>query len=270
MFSIAPDKWLIILFTIVPGFIAYRVYALWCPAAKQDWEKMLVEFVAYSLINLLFWLPWVIPLAMTPSDKINYWEVWAAALLVCLISPSLLATLWYKARSKWLHRWFGLDHPIPRAWDHFIQKHRQYFVLFTLKGGRKMGGYYGPNSYTSAYPHDPEIYVEAVCRVNEDGEFVEWVPGSLGAVVRQSEWELIVFLEIPTGGDDGRDVQDGPAGSGRNAELGTGGPGGSGPNGPPGGEHRPGPEPAATPERGIGNGIAENPAEEPARQVVCG
>ncbi len=262
MFNIAPDKWLIILFTIIPGFIANRVYALWCPGAKQDWEKMLVEFVAYSLVNLLFWLPWVIPLATTSPDRIDYWEVWAAALLVCLVSPTILATLWYKARSKWLHRWFGLDHPIPRAWDHFIQKHHHYFVLFTLKGGKKMGGYFGLNSYASAFPQDPEIYVEAVCRVNGDGEFAEWVPGSLGAVVRQSEWELIEFLEIPMGECDGRNDQERPAGEQSGDASLIGRPGGTESTR----EQQSVTEPAATPARGVRNGSTESSTG----QVTCG
>ena len=75
MFSIAPDKLLWIVIFIVPGFVASRVFALRCPAPKPEWEKMILEFFAYSLFNLIgnFWL--VIPIAKTPPEDWVGWQL---------------------------------------------------------------------------------------------------------------------------------------------------------------------------------------------------
>ena len=53
----------------------------------------------------------------------------------------------------------------------FFDKRKPIFILFHLKDGRMIGGYFGPDSYATAYPGEGDIYVQAVCKVNDDGTF---------------------------------------------------------------------------------------------------
>lgn len=200
MSNLTPNTWLLILFAIVPGFVANRVYALWCPTQKQDWEKALLEPITWSAVNLLFWWWLVLPILQTPFDQINGWYLSGVTAVVCTVSPTILASLWYRfRRSNWAHQKLGFDHPTPRGWDFFLQKKTNFFVLFHLKDKRMVGGYFGSESYASTYPQEPEIYVEVVWQVDQiTGKFLSPVVGSFGSVIRQSEWERIEFLQIPS------------------------------------------------------------------------
>jgi hypothetical protein len=198
MSNLTPNAWLLILFTVVPGFVANRVYSLWCPGQKQDWEKALLEPLTWSAVNLVFWGWLVVQVLQTPFERLDGWLSVIIA-VVCVVSPTVLASAWYFFRKwKWTHQRLGWDHPTPRGWDFFLHQYRNFFVLFHLKDKRMVGGYFGACSYASTYPQDPEIYVEQIWRVDqESGEFLEPVDGSCGSVIRQSEWERIDFLKVP-------------------------------------------------------------------------
>jgi hypothetical protein len=195
MFNLTPNTWLLLLFTVVPGFIANRIYALKCPSPKTDWEKAVLEPIACSVVNLVLWFPLVIPILRTPFEQIDEYRLMLAGFLVCLVSPALLALFWYWFRVRVLAS-YGLDHPTPRGWDYFLSGKRQFWVLFHLKNGKMVGGYFGAKSFASTYPQEPELYVEQVWRVCENGKFVEVVEGTAGAVLRQSDWDRIEFFEI--------------------------------------------------------------------------
>jgi hypothetical protein len=204
------EKLLLFLFAVVPGFIAIQVYSLKCPPAKREWGNSLIEVTTYSLINLTIWWWWVARIVTTPFAQIDPLTLTAAMVIVCLLSPVLLALGWYWLRTRLLHHKLGMDHPTPRGWDHFVKNNHHFCALFHLKNGKMVGGYFGARSYAATFPQEPEIYVEQVWRVNEDGEFVEMVPGTMGAVIRLSECERVEFLEAvletehgQTGTDEG-------------------------------------------------------------------
>jgi|GEM_PF-4379649 len=130
-----------------------------------------------------------------PIELIDGWKLTWVTAIVCAVSPTILASVWYRFRkSGWAHQKLGLDHPTPRGWEFFLTQAGCFFVLFHLKNGKMVGGFYGPKSYASTYPQEPEIYVQEVWRVDETGAFVQKVTDSLGLVIRQSEWERIEFL----------------------------------------------------------------------------
>jgi hypothetical protein len=103
--------------------------------------------------------------------EVSRWDLMAAMFVICFASPVALSLAWYKLRTGWLHGKFGLDHPTPKAWDHFVRANTEYWVLFHAKNGKTYGGYFGPKSYSSTYPHEQEIYVEEMWRVDERGCF---------------------------------------------------------------------------------------------------
>lgn len=262
MLSLSPDKILVVvLFFVVPGFVANRVFALKCPSPKPDWEKVVIEFGAYSLLNALIWYHWVSQYLFQPVEDWTPWKLTVNGLLICFISPTVMALVWVKLRVLFHHR-LGIDHPTPRGWDHFLKNSGgNFFVIFTLKGGKKIGGYFAGKSLASMYPQEPELYVEELWRVDEHGKFIEPVAGSAGAVVRQSDWELIEFMKVETEATDGRDGTQGILGEGQGGtDHGAdrdGGAGGSiptGANGQAAGQDHP-------PARGVGDGTAPGPAE---------
>src|SRR5262245_29509749 len=94
------EKLLFFLFAVLPGFIAIQTYGLKCPTPKRDWGNSLIEAVTYSLLNLVLWLWWVVPIIQTPFGQLNQLNLSAAIFCVCLLSPALLALCWHKLRTS--------------------------------------------------------------------------------------------------------------------------------------------------------------------------
>ena len=80
------------------------------------------------------------------------------------------------------------------AWDYYFGRGVPCWILFRLKNGKSIGGFYGPNSFASSYPHGRDIYVEQTWVVDETGHFVAAVPDSAGALVSFDECELVEFF----------------------------------------------------------------------------
>lgn len=188
------DKILLFLFFVLPGLVAIQVYSLKFPPAKRELSSATFEAILYSAINLILWFWWVHPLSTTKWEKLNPVEITFALFIICLISPYLLAMIWHELRTESMHYRMGYDHPIPRGWDFFIRNNNHFFVLFHLKNGKMVGGYFGSRSFASTFPQEPEIYCEKVCRVDDRGEFTEWVEGSLGTVMKVSDCERVEFF----------------------------------------------------------------------------
>jgi Family of unknown function (DUF6338) len=245
---------LVIAIAIVPGYMTQLFYRLRCPAVKVESEKNLSEYLAYSLINLVFWSPLLLSYSTRPREQ---WVEWQSILIgvgMFFVSPFILANICYYLRSKVFHRRFGWDHPIPRGWDYFVMNNREFCVLFHLKDGKLLGGYFGANSYASTYPQQPEMYVEQVWRVDEFGKFIEMVPGSLGMVINECvrvEFLAVQHQEVNNGQSQQRDT-----GSKREVSALAGGAGGSGAT-------RPDAPTTTSPDYSTPRGIGDSPAQQP-------
>lgn len=198
--ELSVERLVFFLFVVLPGFIAIQAYGLKCPTPKRDWGSSLTEAITYSLINLSIWMWWVLRIVRLPFGDVDVLELTAAIVCVCFLSPIILALGWYWLRTSFLHRKLKMDHPTPRGWDHFVRINHEFWVLFHWKSGKMSGGYFGEHSYASTFPHDPEIYVEEMWRVNERGEFTEIIERTLGGVVRISECERVEFFKVSTEG----------------------------------------------------------------------
>lgn len=202
MFNITPSTLVWIAIAVVPGFVFHKVFALKTPTPKVEHEKNLLEYIVVSLANFAIWSWLFIPYDEWPVEKWSNERIIGIILLVCFGSPTVLALVWYRIRVSSYHQKLGLDHPTPRGWEYFLTKRKCFFILFHMKGGKLLGGFFGSDSFAATYPQEPEIYVEKAWRVDDDGKFVEEVSGSLGMVIRQSEWERVEFLEanfeVPT------------------------------------------------------------------------
>ncbi len=187
------------LLVVMPGIIAIKVYDLFYPPEKRDFGSSLLEAMAYGLLNLAIWVLPLISINRKPFIEAHL--AWYAVLSACflVISPVLLAlgVVWLR-NTRFVSSRVG--YPNKTAWDDFFKRRQECWILFHLKDGRMLGGYFGEKSYASTFPQQPEIYVEEVWRVDAGGEFIEKVEGTLGTVIRQADCERLEFLFVE--GDD--------------------------------------------------------------------
>jgi hypothetical protein len=131
--------------------------------------------------------------------------------------------------------------------------------LFHLKGGKMLGGYFGDQSYAATFPQEPEVYVQEIWRVNDQGEFVEMVEGTLGGVIRMSECERVEFLKVRIRESNEEQRGQGDAGSVQGLAGGAVGSNGCGADGQ---QLAPEQQPNSAEGR-VGDGTAENSTCQP-------
>lgn len=151
--------------------------------------------MAYGLLNLAIWVLPLISINRKPFMEEH--PAWYAFLSGCflVISPALLAwiAVWLRNTRLVSSR---VGHPNKTAWDDFFKRRQECWILFHLKDGKMLGGYFGEKSYVSTFPQQPEIYVEEVWRVDDRGAFLEKVEGTLGTVIRQADCDRLEFLVV--------------------------------------------------------------------------
>lgn len=79
--------------------------------------------------------------------------------------------------------------PYATVWDDIFAKQTPYWVIVHLKDQRRIGGLYGKKSIASHSPAPPEIYLEEVWYVDENG-------GLTGAMVNSTAGILIMGSDI--------------------------------------------------------------------------
>lgn len=82
--------------------------------------------------------------------------------LIVFVSPILLTVVYHRIRtSDFLSG--EVVHPSPTGWDWFFgQAPRRNWILFHMKSGEVVGGFYGERSSASSYPTPQQVYVEEV------------------------------------------------------------------------------------------------------------
>jgi hypothetical protein len=88
-----------------------------------------------------------------------------------------------------------------RSWDFAFSSHAPFFVRAKLKTGERVGGWFGNDSFASAYPEPQDVFLEEAWRLTEDGTPDEPVPGSRGLLLRQDDVELLELIDLEV--DDG-------------------------------------------------------------------
>ncbi len=84
--------------------------------------------------------------------------------------------------------------PTPTAWEHMFHDRLPCYVRARLKDGRWVGGWYGPGSFVTTYPHPPTIYLTVACRMHADGSFQELVRRSAGIHLRGEDIDVLELL----------------------------------------------------------------------------
>jgi hypothetical protein len=220
MGDLSLDKLLLFVVIAFPGVVAIRVHALWYPTQPKDWKDSLVEAVTFSIINLLVWAvvfpsfveKFATELATRTSEPekaipstlgfvLNHGAFLAG---YALVTPTLFVWLWYQVRrSSVLHRWIRVDHPVRTSWDWAFSRGEPFYVFVHLKAKDENGkqvikaGYFGGSSYVSTYPQDPDLFIERLHSLKDDGTIGDPIPDSKGLFIRYSECERIEFLRDP-------------------------------------------------------------------------
>lgn len=185
-------RFLCLVLLVAPGFVATTVYRLLVPSPRRDPTSFAVELASYGMINLAV-VSWMVPFILDRELLRGRPGMFALGISVMLlVVPAGLAVLAFLARrSRWATRW--LQHPMPTAWDFLFAQRRCMWIMFHLKNGRRIGGYFGRDSFASSHPLEPDIYVENVWHVDEEGRFTERIEGNAGLIIRFADCHLMEF-----------------------------------------------------------------------------
>ncbi len=183
------------LFFVVPGFVSLSVYDLFVPSARRNLSESAIQVISFSMFNIALWYWAISSMAETDLRQTHPVEYNIFAFGIIVVSPTLLAVATYRLRVSEALRKFAI-HPSPTPWDFLFGQRRVFWILFHLKSGQRLGGYYSTNSFTSSFPNDEEIYVECLWKVDESGHFLEPVIDSAGAIVRIDECFFIELFQV--------------------------------------------------------------------------
>jgi len=123
-------------------------------------------------------------------------------MVILLITPIVWPYAWSKlVRNKKLMS--KLQLPYPTAWDYFFDKRKTTFVLIHLKNGKKIGGYYGPDSFATAHPREGDLYLEAAIQADDEGKFMGVVKDTMGLIIKKEQYDLIELFASPETGKKG-------------------------------------------------------------------
>lgn len=216
LLTTTPQALVLLLFLLVPGFVFIKVFDNLLPGVRRSFAQQVIDIVCWSFTILALWiLPAFIVFGL--SQRVSGWLFYL--LLGALIlggvfgTPILLAYLIYRLYTRGTLKNWG-TRPSPTSWDWFFSNRAgNHYVRFYLKEGTQFGGYFGENSFATSSPKAPEIYVEEVWRLDEDGRFVERVEETDGAMVNREDCTRIEFFKS-------REARDGEALEGGLTELG--------------------------------------------------
>jgi len=125
-----------------------------------------------------------------------HWRI-VIGYFVFLIMPAVWPFVWSGIRGKkFVSR--HLLHPNEGAWDFVFQQRIRYWMIVHMKDGRRIGGLFGYNSFASSAPANPQIYIEQVWKLDEDGVFESSVDESAGILILEEEMlavELFNYTE---------------------------------------------------------------------------
>jgi hypothetical protein len=176
----------------VPGFIYLKAYRLFIAETNTDFSKDLYEAIGFSFLNaIVFAYPIFLihKIKLIENHSLLYFLI---LLLIVILAPLIVAYIFSIISRK---KWFGkfMINPTKSAWDSFFSKRESYYVIVTLKNGKKIGGKYGINSFSSTFPNPKEIYLEEQWQLNENNGFDKKEPQTEGILITENEISTIEF-----------------------------------------------------------------------------
>jgi len=192
----------VIILFIIPGFITDSIIALTIPRAKRESTEIILTAITFSCVNYAIF-SWLILLMILKGFPLKY-EVWFifSWLGILLIGPVIegFAFNWL-VNSKLYRRIFSFlklknIRLIPKSWDYHFGKEEPYWILLTLKDGKKIGGFFGTHSFASSFPAEEDLYIEELWVIDEEGKFVQPIENSGGCLIRRNDINFIEFFKL--------------------------------------------------------------------------
>ncbi|NYE44692.1 hypothetical protein HEB29_005703 [Streptomyces fulvorobeus] len=194
---------LLILF-VLPGVVYQLARDRWTgpvPGERVLGERVLRAIVASIVLDAVYATaagPWLFEFARGAGGR--GWPAGiierprasgALALLLLVVVPALVAggEAWWSRRRRAVERV-----PTPGAWDHMFRTHGSCFVRLRLRDGTWIGGWFGASSYASAYPQNPELFLERAWRMGADGTPLGRIESSRGLYVRAADVDVIELM----------------------------------------------------------------------------
>ena len=185
----------IIVLAVLPGSMYTWAYERQASAFGVTLADRTLRFIAISLIFhvTLAWPEYALYRSAFESEsfKIEQFAVaWAVVLVLVALPASvgtvlggLYATRSHRTRWRHLRRYvsrrneerllaFALGRtPAPRAWDHlFSDSPLTYLRIRTTTADVTIAGLFADKSYAGGHPHEADLYLEEVWRIDDDGE----------------------------------------------------------------------------------------------------
>ncbi len=189
--EIKTEQLLLIAGFILPGAISMYVYGLKVPQKEFELKDRIAEAICFSLVNfLIVWLPVKQALAsgLGQACPVVAWLVVIVGFVATpVVWPFALVWLLQKAEKR---GWVALR--AKTAGDDFFGRQRtECWLQVELPDGRIIGGRFGRSSFASSWPDPGHLFMEGVWRVDEDGYFVEPIPGNGGVLLRPTDYKLL-------------------------------------------------------------------------------
>ncbi|PSC06832.1 hypothetical protein SLNSH_00110 [Alsobacter soli] len=180
-------KWLLAAMLTLPGFISLKIYSLISPVGPRDLKDQVFEALLFGLLHLILLGPLFLLVDVTAFSRPLQW---AAILIFAVVLPAIWPIIFRVALKRLARRQLVLM-TSKNGWDDLFQRKERCFVLFHLKDGSKLGGYYGERSFAAVYPNSGHMYVEETWTLDTEGKFVDKVPDTKGFVIRPEDYSLI-------------------------------------------------------------------------------
>ena len=211
------------LFFVLSGYITYEVIGLVYPKNNDEVSatKQVLQYLMYSVINLMFLLPVIILLskfllqgpavleviAVIPNIRVESLDLftllWATpnfeiffflSTLIFAVESALLGFVWGKLEKVFSKKKHGLVKGMS-CWDKLFYGENQTYIFLRLKTGEQVYGLWGrdPSRIDASFVPDPAIVIEQC-----DEKFTP-----LGTFIWISK-ENIALMQIVRSADDER------------------------------------------------------------------
>lgn len=175
---------LFVLFAL-PGFISMQVWDRIMPTGERPLKDSIPEAFAFGILTAAIALP-----GLVIANPSNPWAIYFSIFGALVVLPALLPFL-LKWAILWLNRRSIILGPTHNSWDAVFLRREPLLVIVHLKDGRRIGGYYGPNSSAGLYPASGHLYLETLWKLDDDGNFVASVPRSRGIILRPEDYAFV-------------------------------------------------------------------------------
>lgn len=188
---------------VVPGFISLKTYELLFPCVAKDSAQQLIDAVAYSSLNYALLL-WPIYEIETHAIRASYPSLYIVFyVFVLLVAPVFWACLLRKLRTTQFLQ-SALPHPTGKPWDYVFSQRKRYWVIVSLKDGKRIGGLYDSQSFASSAPAVEQLYLQEAWELNSDGGFERPRSDSAGIMILAPDILSVEFFNVTDGGEDDR------------------------------------------------------------------